>query len=120
VLIASQKIARKEPIIGKVAGTTGDASDIKGKQVSFANYQEVIQAMDLDEVDYIVVDRPIGEHLIRSSMRPYRVAKVLAENAESYVAAVHTGHTDVLAAVNRALDNLARSGRLALLHRRWL
>lgn len=120
VLVASAKIARKEPIIGKVGGTTGDAADIKGKQVAFANYQEVIQAMDLDEVDYLVVDRPIAEHLIRSSTRPYKVQKVLAANAESYVAAVKTGHADMLNAVNNALDNIARSGRLALLHRRWL
>ena len=120
VLVAAQKITRKEPIIGKVGGTTGDAGDVKGRVQTFANYQEVIQAMDLDEVDYLVVDRPIGEHLIRSSMRPYRVAKVMAENAESYVVAVHTGQTDLLGAVNHALDNIARSGRLALLHRRWL
>jgi polar amino acid transport system substrate-binding protein len=122
VLVAAAKIARKPDaaIIGKVGGTTGDTGDLKGRVQTFANYQEVIQAMDLDEVDYLVVDRPIAEHLIRSSIHPYRIAKVMAENAESYVVAVHTGQSDLLGAVNHALDNIARSGRLALLHRRWL
>jgi putative glutamine transport system substrate-binding protein len=120
VLLAATKIAHKVPVIGKVNGTTGDTADLKGTIRGFASYQEVIQAMDEGELDYLVVDRPIADHLIRSATRPYHVAKTLAENAESYVIAVHKSHADVLAAVDKALEDLARSGRLALLHRRWL
>ncbi|MEO7731762.1 MAG: transporter substrate-binding domain-containing protein [Kofleriaceae bacterium] len=121
VVVSAARITRKEPIIGKVGGTTGgDVADLKGKPRSFSTYQELIQAMDLDELDHIVVDRPIAEHLIRSSTRPFKISRVLTEGTESYVVAVHTGHSDLLGAVNRALGNIARSGRLALLHRRWL
>jgi ABC-type amino acid transport substrate-binding protein len=119
VLVAAGKITRRVPVIGKVGGTTGEAG-IAGTPRTFATYQEVIQAMDNDEIDYLVVDRPIADHLIRSTNRSYRVAKTLAENAESYVVAMHQGNADLVAAVDRALDDLARSGRLALLHRRWL
>jgi ABC-type amino acid transport substrate-binding protein len=33
---------------------------------------------------------------------------------------MHQGNADLVAAVDRALDDLARTGRLALIHRRWL
>jgi polar amino acid transport system substrate-binding protein len=120
VLVSANKITRKVPVIGKVGGTTGDAPGIAGTQRTFATYQEVIQAMDGDEVDYLVVDRPIADHLIRSTNKTYRIAKTLAENAESYVVAMHQGSADLVAAVDRALEDLARTGRLALIHRRWL
>jgi ABC-type amino acid transport substrate-binding protein len=53
-------------------------------------------------------------------MTSFAVGKVLAADAESYVAGVANGNPELLAAVNRALDDIARSGRLALLARRWL
>jgi ABC-type amino acid transport substrate-binding protein len=120
VLVAANKITRKMPILGKVAGTTGDAGGLTATPRTFASYQEVIQAMDNDEVDYLVVDRPIADHLMRSTTKPYRVARTVSENTEPYVVAMHQGNADLVAAVDRALDDLARSGRLALLHRRWL
>jgi len=120
VLVAANKITRKVPVIGKVGGTTGDAAGIAGTPRTFATYQEVIQAMDGDEVDYLIVDRPIADHLIRSTNKTYRIARNVSENTESYVVAMHQGNADLVAAVDRALDDLARTGRLALIHRRWL
>ncbi len=121
VLLAQQKVTRKVPIIAKVGGTTGgDSAGVKGTERTFGSYQEIVYAMDMDEIDYLVTDRPIAEHLIRSSTRPFVVQKTIAEGAESYVAATAKTNPELLAAVDRALETLARSGRLAHLHRRWL
>jgi putative glutamine transport system substrate-binding protein len=120
VLMAAKDIKRKVPVIAKVGGTTGDTGDLKGTPRSYSSYQEIVYAMDNDEIDYLVTDRPIAEQLIRSSTKPYAITKTLAQGAESYVAATNKSHTDVLAAVDKALEDLAKSGRLALMHRRWL
>jgi ABC-type amino acid transport substrate-binding protein len=119
VLIAASKITRKTAVIGKLEGTTGDAS-IPGTVRTFRTYQEITHALDAGEIDYLAADRPIAEHLLRSTGKPYVVTKTLATNAESYVAAVRNGDPLLLAAVDRALDTIARTGRLALLERRWL
>lgn len=119
VLVAASKIARKTPVIAKIEGATGD-SGITGTMREFRTYQDMVHAMDHDEIDYVVTDRPIADHLVRSTVKPYTVAKTLAANAEAYVVAVRLGNKDLAAAVDRALDAIARSGRLALLERRWL
>jgi ABC-type amino acid transport substrate-binding protein len=120
VLVTAAKLTRKVAVIAKVAGATGDAGALKGTMRTFATYQEIVYAMDAGEIDHVITDRPIAEHLIRSSVTAFQITKTLAENAESYVVGVNLNNPDVLAAVNKALDDLARSGRLALLVRRWL
>ncbi|MBX3158336.1 MAG: transporter substrate-binding domain-containing protein [Deltaproteobacteria bacterium] len=119
VLVAQAKITRKRPVIGKLEGTTGDTG-IAGDERTFRTYQEIIHAMDGGDIDYLAADRPIAEHLVRSTARPYTVAKTLAANAESYVVAIRKGNADLVTAVDRALETIARTGRLALLERRWL
>jgi len=119
VLVGAKRITRKMPVIAKLAGATGDAG-IPGTTKELRTYQEIIHAMDNGEVDYVVTDRPIADHLIRSTVTPFQVTKTLAENAESYVVGVAKGSPELLAAVNRALEDLARNGRLALIARRWL
>ena len=119
VLMQAQTITRATPVIAQVGGTTGDAG-VKGTPKTFATYQEVVYAMDAGEIDYLVTDRPIADQLIRSSTKPYAIGKTLAAGAESYVAAAPKEHADVIAAVDKALEDLAKSGRLALIHRRWL
>jgi ABC-type amino acid transport substrate-binding protein len=120
VLVAAAKITRKVPVIARLAGATAEAADVKGSTREFRTYQDIIRAMDAGEVDYIVTDRPIAAHLVRSSIVAYEIKKVLAENAESYVIGVSKSHPELLEAVNRALETLAHDGRLALLSRRWL
>ncbi|HEU0037456.1 MAG TPA: transporter substrate-binding domain-containing protein [Kofleriaceae bacterium] len=120
VLLAAAKITRTTPVIAKIAGTTGDAGGLKGTERTFASYQELVYAMDEGQIDYLVTDRPIAEHLIRSATRPYSITKTLSTASEAYVAATNKARTDVLAAVDKALTDLAKSGRLALLQRRWL
>jgi polar amino acid transport system substrate-binding protein len=121
VLLAATKVTRKVPVIARIGGTTGgELVELKGTARVFNTYQEVVHAMDFEEIDYLVTDRPIAEHLIRSTTKGYKIAKTLAENAESYVVATGTASPELTAAVNRALSDLARTGRLALLHRRWL
>jgi ABC-type amino acid transport substrate-binding protein len=122
VLLSAAKITRKVPVIAKIGGaTTGDSPDVpKGTDRVFGTYAEVVYAMDNEEIDYLVTDRPIADQLIRSATKPYTVSKTLAPGAESYVAATQNGHPELIAAVNKAIDDLARSGRLAHIHRRWL
>lgn len=120
VLVAAAKVTRKVPVIARLAGATGDAGDVKGTTRDFRTYQEIVRAMDAGEVDYVVTDRPIAGHLIRSSIGSFQIKKTLAENAESYVVGVGKTHPELLEAVNRALEDLAHSGRLGLIARRWL
>jgi ABC-type amino acid transport substrate-binding protein len=119
VLVASTKITRKEPVIAQLAGATGNAG-VKGKIRQFRTYQEIIQAMDHEEIDYLATDRPIAEHLLRSTVKSYAISKTLAANSELYVVALRRGNADLAAAIDRALETIARNGRLALLERRWL
>jgi ABC-type amino acid transport substrate-binding protein len=119
VLLQSNTITRKTPVIAQVGGTTGDAG-IKGTPRQFHTYQEVAYAMELGGIDYLVTDRPIAEHLMRSTTKGFKITKTLAKDAESYVVATPKGDPQLIAAVNRALEELARSGRLAFIHRRWL
>jgi putative glutamine transport system substrate-binding protein len=120
VLVAASKITRKTPVVAKLEGTTGSAGIAGASERSFRTYQEIIHAMEAGEVDYLAADRPIAEHLVRSVTRPYAVTKTLAANAESYVVAMKKGNAELTTAVDRALETIARSGKLALLERRWL
>jgi len=119
VLIAAGKITRKTPVIAKLEGATGDAG-VAGTVRTFKTYQEIVHAMDMEEIDYLAADRPIAEHLLRSTGKSFTISKTLSPNAESYVVGVRSGDTEVLGVVDRALDTIARNGRLALLDRRWL
>jgi ABC-type amino acid transport substrate-binding protein len=119
VLVAASSISRKTPVIAKLEGTTGDAG-VTGTTRTFKSYQEIIHAMDSGEIDYLAADRPIAEHLLRSTIKSYTISKTLSAKSESYVAAVKKGEPQMLEAVDRALDTIAKSGRLALLDRRWL
>jgi ABC-type amino acid transport substrate-binding protein len=118
VLLSTTKPPHKPAVIAQLEGATG-APGIPGTVRAFRTYQDMIHAMDTGEIDHVVTDRPIAEHLMRSTINPYKVDKVTAANAESYVVATPLG-SDLLPAINRALTDLATTGRLALLDRRWL
>lgn len=118
VLLAASKITRKQPVIAQLEGATGAA--VAGTPRTFRTYQEIIHAMDSGEVDYVATDRPIAEHLMRSSVTGFTVSKVLAPNAESYVVATGKPNKELATAIDRALVNIANTGRLALLEQRWL
>lgn len=118
VLLAAAKITRSKPVIAQLEGATGTAP--VGVPRVFRTYQEIIHAMDMGEVDYVATDRPIAEHLMRSSVGSFTVSKVLAKDAESYVVATGKPNRELATAIDRALTNIANSGRLALLERRWL
>jgi polar amino acid transport system substrate-binding protein len=120
VLLAAAKAGNNPPVIAQIGGATGDIGGVKGTVRPFNTYQDVGYAMEAGAVDYIVTDRPIAEHLMRSTTKSYKIEKTLAKDAESYVVAAPKGDTALLQAINKALDDLARSGRVALLARRWL
>ncbi|MBU47626.1 MAG: hypothetical protein CL920_02890 [Deltaproteobacteria bacterium] len=119
VLVAAANLTRKTPVIARVKGTTGKL-DIKGEVRYYNNYQEIINAMEEGTVDYVIADRPIALHMIRSVTRPFNITKTLSKNAEHYAVGMNKGDTHLLKAVNSALSSLAQSGRLTYLHRQWL
>ena len=118
VLLAAAKVTRSKPVIAQLDGATGSAP--VGVTRTFRTYQEIIHAMDMGEVDYVATDRPIAEHLMRSSVTSFAISKTLASNAESYVVATGKPNRELATAIDRALTTIANSGRLALLERRWL
>lgn len=119
VLVGATKVTRRVPVIAKLEGATGDAG-VAGTVRTFKTYQEIVFAMDQQEIDYLATDRPIAEYLMRSTIKSYAIKKTLTAASESYVIGVKLGNTAMLAAVDRALEAIARTGRLALLERRWL
>ena len=58
--------------------------------------------------------------MIRSVTKNYRITKALAKSAERYAVGIAKDNKGLLQAVNKALQDLAQSGRLAYLHRQWL
>lgn len=119
VLVAATNIKRKTPIIGRVKGTTAGAG-VRGKSKYFDTYQQIIFAMDQGQVDYVVADRPVATHMIRSTSGGFKITKTLAKGAENYVIGTNKWNKHLLKAVDKALADLAQSGRLAFLARRWL
>ncbi len=119
VLLSASKITRKQPVVAQLEGATAPAG-ITGTPRTFRTYQDIIHAMDMGEIDHVATDRPIAEHLMRSSVTSFAISKTLAANAESYVVAAAKPNRALAAEIDRALTTLAYSGRLALLERRWL
>lgn len=120
VLIASQTIKRKPPILAMVRGTTqGKLSKFKAKARYFRSYTEVIYAMEAGQVDYALADRPVALYMIRSTSRAFYIARYLQQQ-ERYAVGLHKSHKALRLSVNAALRSLAKSGRLAYLHRQWL
>ncbi|MCA9669432.1 MAG: amino acid ABC transporter substrate-binding protein [Myxococcales bacterium] len=119
VLLASES-PKAKAVIGRVRGTTGKAGGVKGKTRYFNTYQEIIYGMEAGDVDYVVADRPVAVHLQRSVNKKFKITKTLAKNAENYSIGVNKKHKALLDAVNKALTDLANSGQLALMYRRWL
>lgn len=119
VIISNANITRKVPVIALVKGTTNTAKGLKGSIKRFNNYKEIIFAMENGSVDYVTTDRPIAQHMMRSVTRPFNMVKELPQS-ELYGVGVNKANTHLLKAVNRALGALAKSGRLAYLHRQWL
>jgi len=120
VLLAATTITRKRPVIARVRGTTGNTGGVSGANRYFNTYREVLYAMDNGEVDYLVTDEPIATHMARSAAKPYKVSKVIAKNAENYAVGVSKKNGHLLKAIDKALRDLANTGRLALMYRKWL
>jgi polar amino acid transport system substrate-binding protein len=119
VIVSNTNITRKQPVIALVRGTTNSAKGLKGKIAYFNNYNEIIFAMEAGSIDYVVADRPIALHMIRSVTKSYKVIKALSQQ-EIYAIGVNKNNKGLLHAINFALQELANSGRLAYLHRQWL
>jgi ABC-type amino acid transport substrate-binding protein len=119
VIVKKAKITRAEPIIALVRGTTTGNQMMKGKVRYFRNYNEIIHAMERGDIDYTVTDQPIAIHMLRSVTQAYSIVKVLPQS-ENYGIGIPKKSDELRKAVNRALRDIARSGRLAYAQRQWL
>lgn len=119
VVVKKTKITRTSPIIGLVSGTTTGGQKLQGKIQYFRNYNEIIHAMERGSIDYTVTDQPIAIHMLRSVTQAYSIIQVLPE-AENYGVGLSKKSEELRQAVNRALRDIARSGRLAYTQRQWL
>lgn len=119
VALAAERIQRAEPIIALVKGTTNAHLNIKGQTRYFVNYKEIMQAMKSGDVDYVVTDQPIAIHMMRNVTKSFRMHKAFPRN-ERYGLGLNKSHTHLVHIVNKALYDLAKTGRLAYLYRQWL
>lgn len=119
VILRKVTIKRKTPVIALVRGTTTGGQKLKGSIRFFRNYTEIIDAMERSEVDFAVTDKPIAAHMLRSVPQPYKILRILKQK-ERYGIGMNLRSKALVRAVNRALRNLARTGRLAYLQRQWL
>lgn len=119
VVVKKTKQTRNKPIIAMVTGTTGGNNKLKGVARYYLNYNEIINAMDQGAVDYVMTDQPIAIHMLRSVTQEYMITQVLSQ-MENYGVGVNQKSTALLKAVNRALRDLAQTGRLAYTQRQWL
>ncbi|TNE44524.1 MAG: transporter substrate-binding domain-containing protein [Deltaproteobacteria bacterium] len=119
VKVKKTKITRNKPVTAVVTGTTQGKKKPKGIIRAFLNYNEIINAMDRGEIDYVMTDQPIAIHMLRSISQEYMITQVLSQ-MENYGVGVNKKSAALLKAVNRALRDLARTGRLAYTQRQWL
>lgn len=119
VVVKKTKLTRNKPIIAMVKGTTGGSKKLKGVARYYLNYNEIINAMDQGAVDYVMTDQPIAIHMLRSVTQEYMITRVLSQ-MENYGVGVNQKSAALLKAVNRALRDLAQTGRLAYTQRQWL
>lgn len=119
VALVANTITRALPVVALVRGTTNIAKGLKGTPRYFGNYKEIIDAMKNGEVDYVVADRPMGLHMIRSVTKTFRIYKSFKQK-ERYGLGVHRDHRELLKVINQGLRDLAKSGQLAYLYRQWL
>lgn len=121
VLVAAKTTSRKKPILAVVRGaTTPDAQTTLNAEVRFFhNYKEIIYAMESGSVDYVITDRPIALHMIRSVSKPYDIVKELGQN-EEYALGFQLENKTLRHLIDLVLADLAQSGQLAYLQRQWL
>lgn len=121
VLVAAKQISHKKPIVALVRGTThANAKEIANAEIRlFHNYKEIIYAMESGEVDYVVTDRPIALHMIRSVSKAYEIVKSIGKQ-EEYAIGFGLKNKSLREAVNQALSDIAQAGTLAFLQRQWL
>lgn len=119
VLVMSDPMNSKEPVIGVTSGATAPTQGLKGTLLSFNDYSEITFAMSAGDVDYVIADRPTATHMIRSASKTYKIAKSLGKT-EAYAVGINKNNTHLLEVINKALKSLANSGDLAYLQRQWL
>lgn len=119
VILASYSSNRPQAVIGLVHGTTGKASQIKGITHYFHSYKDVVEAMSRREVDYVLLDRPIAVNILKNYVNTFRLYKELPQQ-EHYSIGVHLQHFHLSNAIDRAIGDLEKYGRISYLVRKWL
>jgi ABC-type amino acid transport substrate-binding protein len=112
------KVKTPANLVGKTVavqnGTTGDlyASKIKNaKMKRFDTNPQAIQELLNNNADACVMDDLVGYSAIRKT-KGLKVVEIKAVEKEDYGIGVKKGNDKLLAKINKALDNLEKSGKL--------
>jgi ABC-type amino acid transport substrate-binding protein len=108
--------------VGVQLGTTGDeyASELTGVEVvRFDEVTLAYQALGTREIDAVITDIPTGDDIIANNpeLEAVRVGEPLTD--EFYGIAVNEELTDLLDALNIALENVIASGEYAEIYEEW-
>lgn len=108
------------PIVAQVLRTTQATLKLpKAMYSSFYSYSDVLYTMRQKLVDYVVTDAPIGRFMVRQSRQAYTLHTTL-KDSEYYSVGVPKGQSKWLNAINDAIRQIKRSGRLKFLEKKWL
>ncbi len=119
VILSRLQVKAKQPVVAVVSGATAKKTSIKnGREVSFYTYDDILDTMKKNLVDYVITDHPTGLYLTRNSTG-YIVDRVLKQS-EDYGVGVHKQHDQLLRAINTVISELAKNGRLAYLKRKFV
>lgn len=120
VIIKKNGESQDPPVVGMVRSTTGGAVGNNNAIIAkFSSYGDILYTMQQKLVDYVVTDAPIGRYMCKQSQGAYRVHRILPQ-VEAYSVGVPKGQKAWLQELDKAIHVLQQSGRLALLHKKWL
>lgn len=108
--------------VGVYKGSTSEtyAGKLSGVNVQtfYADY-DMVQAFNQKQIDSIIYDKPILEYLI-SHDRLKNAVIIQTINQESYGIAFSSKNKELGNKLNKALEDLQKSGELDILYQRWL
>lgn len=114
--------------VGVQTDTTADTAckkklDEKGQDFfQIMRYDEIIQtfeAMSAGHIDYIVVDYPVGMEYTAKNPDKYAITQAQLTN-EPIGVCIKKGNTELCDKFQKALDELAKEGKLTEISKKWL
>lgn len=108
------------PVLALIRSATPGSVKLKNPIISFfRSYNDILYTMHKQLVDHVVTDQPTGLYLVRQSNNAYKIDQILT-GQEHYAIGINKKHSHLRDEINRCLQSLTSSGRLAFLLRKWV